>query len=395
MGDHVGDRVRRCRLWRGLTQQQLADLVGWSKSALSMLETGARGLDSRSRLRQLAEALRVAPTDLTGEPYPLDAPGLADAQAGVPALEVALMDHRIGDNTDREPRTLAELEAEVAAMATATRAADAVVLRTVPGLIMELQSYGRDDERALRLLTATCIQATHGLRRLGQVPLAWIAAERCAEAAALVGDPIIIASAEFARAHSRPTAGQGMARAGQAADRMPDRLVDTDPWAQEVYGMLRLTAALAAQVRGDTDGAEAQAEEAARVADVHGERATTWESFGPANVGVWRTTLAVGGRRACPGAGARRGAGHHTGGPPSVGPRPPSGSHAGDCPRAFPVGGPRTPPAGRRRAPGGRAACATHACLTVGAGAGAGDAGAVGAQGRRPGATRPGVPDGA
>jgi len=197
------------------------------------------------------------------------------------------------DNTDREPRTLAELEAEVAAMATATRAADAVVLRTVPGLIMELQSYGRDDERALRLLTATCIQATHGLRRLGQVPLAWIAAERCAEAAALVGDPIIIASAEFARAHSRPTAGQGMARAGQAADRMPDRLVDTDPWAQEVYGMLRLTAALAAQVRGDTDGAEAQAEEAARVADVHGERATTWESFGPANVGVWRTTLAV------------------------------------------------------------------------------------------------------
>src|SRR5262249_22848496 len=86
VGDHVGVRVRACRLWRGMTQQQLADLAGWTKSAVSMLETGARGLDSRARLRQLAEALRVSPMELTGEPFPLDAPGLAEAQAGVPAL---------------------------------------------------------------------------------------------------------------------------------------------------------------------------------------------------------------------------------------------------------------------------------------------------------------------
>ena len=292
--DHVGDRVRRCRLWRGLTQQQLADLVGWPKSAVSMLETGARGLDSRGRLRQLAEALRVAPTDLTGEPYPLDTPGLAEAQTGVPAIESALTEYRIGDTTDVEPRSLDQLEVEVRDLIAAGRAADAAAsMAALPGLIVDLQAYGRDDERALRLLAATCLEATHGLRNVGQVPLAWIAAERCAEAAALVGDPVVIASAEFARAHSRPTAGQGMARAGKAADRIPDRLVDTDRRAQEVYGMLRLTAALAAQVRGDTATAVAQAEEAARVAELHGERADTWEEFGPANVGTWRTTLAV------------------------------------------------------------------------------------------------------
>jgi transcriptional regulator with XRE-family HTH domain len=295
--DHIGDRVRRCRLWRGLTQQQLADLVGWKKSAVSMLETGARGLDSRGRLRQLAEALRVAPTDLTGEPYPLDTPGLADAQTGVPAVESALMDVRIGDSAAADPRPLEELEAEVygSLMAAAHNADDAGRIGMLPGLIVELQAYGRD-ERALRLLCATCVEATQGLRMVGQVPLAWIAAERAAEAAGIVGDPVLEGAAEFARAHARPPGVGGMGRAGQAADRIPDGLVASDRWTQEVYGMLRLTAALAAQVRGDTAGAVAQAQEAARVAEVHGDCEDSWRYFGyfgPANVGVWRVSLAV------------------------------------------------------------------------------------------------------
>jgi hypothetical protein len=80
----------------------------------------------------------------------------------------------------------------------------------------------------------------------------------------------------------------------EAADRMPDRLVTgDDTWAQEVYAMLRLTAALAAQVRGDSAGAADQAEEAARIARTHGERPDAFEYFGPANLSTWRTTLAV------------------------------------------------------------------------------------------------------
>jgi transcriptional regulator with XRE-family HTH domain len=292
--DHVGTRVRRCRLWRGMTQQQLADLAGWSKSAVSMLETGARGLDSRARLRQLAEALRVSPADLTGEPYPLDAPGLAVAQADVPALGSALMERRIGDSDGVEPRSLEELTAAVRGplVDPDVRADDRARLVMLPSLIVELQSYGRD-ETALRLLSLACAEATDALRHVGQVPLAWIAAERATEAAALVGDPVLVAAAEFARARSLPAGGQGVGRAGAAADRMPQELVRRDRWGQEVYGMLRLTAALAAQVRGDAAESAAQAAEAARIARVHGERAGAWEYFGPANVGVWRTTLAV------------------------------------------------------------------------------------------------------
>ena len=276
-----------------MTLQQVADLTGLSKPYLSQIENGRKGLDSRTRLRQLADALRVAPTDLTGEPYPLDAPGLGAVQAAVPSVEAALMDIRIGDRTV-EPRTLDELEAEVRGplQVAAHKGDSSDLLRMLSGLIAELQAFGHD-ERALRLLVAACIDATHGLRHVGQVSLAWIAAERAAEAAGIVGDPVLVAAGEYARAHSRPTAGQGMARASRAADQIPVRLVDADKWAQEVYGMLRLTAALAAQSRGDADTADAQAAEAARVAAVHGERKDTWECFGPTNVAVWRTMLAV------------------------------------------------------------------------------------------------------
>jgi transcriptional regulator with XRE-family HTH domain len=291
----VGANVRRCRLWRGMTQGQLAGLAGWTTSAVSMLENGRRGLDSRARLRQLAEALRVAPTELTGEPFPLDAPGLSGAQTAVPALQLALMEHRIGDSDGVDPRPLGELEREVAGpllAAARLHADDAARLALLPDLIVELQAYGID-ERALRVLVTACAEATYALRNVGQVPTAWIAAERCAQAASLLGDPVLIAAAEFTRAHSQPTAGHLMARAARAADTMPDSVVDRDHFAQEVYGMLRLTAALVAQVRGNAAEAASQAEEAARVAELHGERADTWEYFGPANVGVWRTTLAL------------------------------------------------------------------------------------------------------
>jgi transcriptional regulator with XRE-family HTH domain len=296
MGDeHIGARVRRIRLWRGMTQAQVAGLAGWSKSAVSMLETGATGLDSRARLASLAEALRISPTELVGQPYPLDTPGLVDAQRHVPSVGQALMQHRIGDADGVDPRPLDDLEVDVCGplQAARLRVDDGAVLAMASDLIVELQAYGRD-ERALRLLHAVCGEASGALKHLGQIPLAWIAAERCAEAAALGGDPVLIAAAEFTRAMGQQAmSGQSLARAAGVADHMGDDLLAGDRRAQETYGMLRLTAALSAQIRGDAAGAEAQAAEAAHLAERLGEHPAAWEYFGPANVGTWRTLLAV------------------------------------------------------------------------------------------------------
>ena len=57
--------------------------------------------------------------------------------------------------------------------------------------------------------------------------------------------------------------------------------------------MLRLSAALSCAVQGDHDGAQDQGAEAARIAEPLGDQPDAFELFGPANVGVWRTSLAV------------------------------------------------------------------------------------------------------
>ena len=57
--------------------------------------------------------------------------------------------------------------------------------------------------------------------------------------------------------------------------------------------MLRLSAALACAVQGDHAGAAAHSSEAAQIATPLGDRPEAFGVFGPANVGVWRTSLAV------------------------------------------------------------------------------------------------------
>lgn len=58
----VGDRVRVLRQARRLSRQQLADMVGLSKSAIGMIERGQR-LNWR-RLADIAQALECTPRDL-------------------------------------------------------------------------------------------------------------------------------------------------------------------------------------------------------------------------------------------------------------------------------------------------------------------------------------------
>lgn len=61
----------------------------------------------------------------------------------------------------------------------------------------------------------------------------------------------------------------------------------------QVYGMLHLSAGLACAIQGDHNGARAHSAEAAEVAGPLGDRPAAFELCGPANVGVWRASLAV------------------------------------------------------------------------------------------------------
>jgi transcriptional regulator with XRE-family HTH domain len=66
----IGERIAIYRARRGLTQTELANLVGYGPDWLSKIERGERPLRNVEVVDELARVLRVAPGDLLGQPFP-------------------------------------------------------------------------------------------------------------------------------------------------------------------------------------------------------------------------------------------------------------------------------------------------------------------------------------
>lgn len=297
----VGARVRYWRLRRKLTQQTVADLAGISRSYLAMIESGERALDRRSRIASLARALRITPTDLTGEPVPAGDDALAEATAALPALRLALLGSTLDEPADVEPRPLAALRAEVARVDQLVQASDyAAFSADLPALIVELQvlaarGHNGEWQEAVRLLVLAGQAAFYAVKDLGDTGTGYVAAERVREAGQRAEDPTATALGDFLLAHALLPIG-GYARALRACDRAADDLRPRpdDSAALEVYGMLNLTAALTSVSAGRPNDADDRVAEAAEVAVRVGDGTNAYGlSFGAANVAAWRIALAV------------------------------------------------------------------------------------------------------
>lgn len=64
----VGARLRALRVASGLTQIQLAEMVGTHQTALSQVEVGRRGV-SLDQVVKLARALKVTPDQILGDTH--------------------------------------------------------------------------------------------------------------------------------------------------------------------------------------------------------------------------------------------------------------------------------------------------------------------------------------
>jgi len=215
-------------------------------------------------------------------------------------LRRVLLDSSLDDPPDIRARPVRELAVLAGEMDTALRKADYdTMLARMPGLIGELQvqgatAAGPERAGALRLMVLAGGSASIMLRHFGAGDLGWIAAEQGRQAARVLGDPAWEGAAAFEAAHARSSSNRPRALlvTPRLADELEPRAGD-DRFAREVYGMLRLSAALACAVQGDHAGAADQGAEAARVAAMRGDADDAFELFGPANVGVWRASLAV------------------------------------------------------------------------------------------------------
>ena len=73
----VGQKIRQARIARGLTQEELGNLVGLQKSAIAKYENGRVVNIKRSTLQKLAQALGLRGSDLIIETDPKETAELA------------------------------------------------------------------------------------------------------------------------------------------------------------------------------------------------------------------------------------------------------------------------------------------------------------------------------
>lgn len=297
----MGQRVRRLRTQRGMSLDGLAAATGLSKSFLSRAERGERGLDRRAHLDALTDALGVSIAALTGQPYTPTKQRDARAHAAVPAVRVALMDTEYGERPEIPTlRSLPQLEREVWRVERLCEESDYVAFGALlPTLLLELHAACADSDpdtraAATRLLARACQSAFYLLKDLGYHDLAWIAADRAAEAAGESERPDLIGLGAFLRSHALRAVGartRALATAQKAADALQPA-ADDGP-AGEVYGMLHLTCALSSAVATRPDSAADHLAEAQTTADRTGDGNSFGLHFGPTNVGIWRVAIAV------------------------------------------------------------------------------------------------------
>lgn len=72
----IGQKIRKARLERGLTQQELGKLVGVQKSAIAKYENGRVVNIKRSTLQKIASALEIRPSELIFDESPKETASL-------------------------------------------------------------------------------------------------------------------------------------------------------------------------------------------------------------------------------------------------------------------------------------------------------------------------------
>ncbi|MEU4623376.1 helix-turn-helix transcriptional regulator [Actinoplanes sp. NPDC023801] len=296
-GDHVGVRLRRWRLRRGLTQRVLAELAGFSQGYIAQIENGSAPLDRRAAREALAGALQISVGELTGrldeEPAPalVSAAAMTELRSGIIALAV--------------PAVTGGVEADERDAGVDTAVLDGFFVGCrydllVPALartLTALASPPRDltaDARRLhqRRIVEVCSTTVATCVQLGHPDLTLVMAGEAMRTAEELAEPAHLGLANYARIRA-VYATTGAAR---VADEGIDRLspyVGIDPAAASTYGMHHLISAEMAAQAGRAPAATAHLAEAEAVAAHTGERPYDWFSFGPTNVMMWRLAILV------------------------------------------------------------------------------------------------------
>jgi transcriptional regulator with XRE-family HTH domain len=290
----IGERIRTRRELRGWSVRLAASRAGIAHTTWSRIERGKLRTD-RYMIADIAAALECSVPDITGQPYlPADR-NLEIAHARVDQVWRALMAHLLSEPPSREHRPIEALEQESELVRDLYNRCDyAGALGRLVDFVPEVHAaaHGPDARRALELQVPVYGAAMGSLLNLGYPAHALLAAERSAEAAGHLEDPVAAAVAAANRARVS-AAGGAYGPARSVTTRATDDLEHNlgEPAALEALGFLHLARAHHSIGLKDPATANDHLAEATRIAERTGET-TSWDlAFGPNNVALWKMAV--------------------------------------------------------------------------------------------------------
>jgi transcriptional regulator with XRE-family HTH domain len=297
----LGRRLREVRCWRQLSLREAADLAGRSFSFWGQVERGEKAVTNRRTLEAMASALRVHPTELTGQPWTSQNPAGADAQAGLLAIETALERYELGVDPEVTVRPWPQIQADIDRLVQLHHHVVDYAMQgeLAPALIGELQgAYLRLPQQRREVLLGlidahrVAMRTAKDLGGHGLPGMAARAVQQCAEA---LEDAVWLGCAAFVRGAATGELDRAAQyrRSVAAAEALTGKLDSSE--ALQTCGMLHLMAATAAGARGDHNTSATHLAEASALADRMDTEVGTWANlwFGPTSVGFYRTSLAL------------------------------------------------------------------------------------------------------
>lgn len=293
--DRTGERIRARRLILKKSLREIAGLAGISHTTLGRIESGEISASNRFQLADIAQALRCPVDMLTGVAVPGGKDG-TETQAAAYETIRALLD------ADLEfPAAAGDLVPFGAMLDRTTEAIGyrqacdyARLTRMLPTLIRDLHTATTGEHRpeALRCLVRLAEAASFAVRYTGQPAAATVASDFARQAAIELGDPVMLAFGEWARAHSALGCGlheRAVLITGKAIGAL-EAATHTDGQ-YEMLGMLHLTNAFGLVGAGRMGDSVAPLAEAATLAELTGETTTLALMFGPTNRKLWELAI--------------------------------------------------------------------------------------------------------
>jgi transcriptional regulator with XRE-family HTH domain len=295
----IGERIRIYRGRRGLSQKELAGLVGRSESWLSQVERGVRDVDRFSVLVDIAQVLKTNVQTLAGTRMEYAPNG--DVQVdGVDAVAAALTVYPALEGlTDTSAASRDDVERLCDAAHYRYQAADyAATARMLPTLLHTVDSlvataHGEELERALAAQHSAYQVTAKLLTKTGDGHLAWVAADRSATAATRLGSSALKGLAAYQVVCALLKLDR-ITDAERVALASAEHIDDDSPLGLSAQGALFLVSAVIAARRGDRRSATERLRRAQYLADALGEDANHgWTAFGPTNVALHQVSVAT------------------------------------------------------------------------------------------------------